>query len=158
MSQLTPRFSADRAVREYTESSYIPAAASYSSRKRNELMQAKMILDWRHKLHEKWDSMHFASMNVTGKGDEHEFQTELFLNGIDPMEIRVEICAEALGGAPPERFPLDLIRGPDASSANYLYGASITLTRPETDYTARVIPRFEGIAIPLEESHILWQS
>jgi starch phosphorylase len=158
MSLLTPRFSADRAVREYTEGSYIPAAASYSNRKRNEFMQAKMILDCRHKLNEKWDSMHFVSLSVRAQGDKNDFQTELFLNGIDPMEIRVELYAEGLDGASPERYDLDLIHGPDASSANYLYGASITLTRPQTDFTARVTPRFEGIAIPLEESHILWQS
>jgi glucan phosphorylase len=29
MARLTPRFSADRAVREYTEQHYLPAASAY---------------------------------------------------------------------------------------------------------------------------------
>ena len=32
MARLTPRFSADRAVREYTEQHYLPAAAAYRER------------------------------------------------------------------------------------------------------------------------------
>jgi starch phosphorylase len=35
MAQLTPRFSADRAVREYTEQHYLPAATAYLSRVAN---------------------------------------------------------------------------------------------------------------------------
>ena len=30
-------------------------------------------------------------------------------------------------------------------------------TRPATDYTARVIPNCNGVAIPLEDPRILWQ-
>jgi starch phosphorylase len=30
-------------------------------------------------------------------------------------------------------------------------------TRPATDYTARVIPNKDGVAIPLEAAQILWQ-
>ena len=157
MSQLTPRFSADRAVRQYTEGSYIPAAAAYSSRKRNEFMQSKIILEWRRNLNEKWDSMHFVSVNNIDRGDKYDFQSEIFLNGIDPMDIRVELCAEALNGTSPERYPLNLLSAPTCESANHLYGASIATPRPPTDFTARVIPRFEGTSIPLEESHILWQ-
>jgi len=35
MSRLTPRFSANRAVREYTERYYLPAAAAYRVRAAN---------------------------------------------------------------------------------------------------------------------------
>ena len=35
MARLTPRFSADRAVREYTEQHYLPAAAAYRDRAAN---------------------------------------------------------------------------------------------------------------------------
>ena len=28
---------------------------------------------------------------------------------------------------------------------------------PATDYTARVIPHYSGVAVPLEAAHILWQ-
>jgi starch phosphorylase len=35
MAQLTPRFSAGRAVREYSEQHYLPAAAAYRERAAN---------------------------------------------------------------------------------------------------------------------------
>jgi starch phosphorylase len=30
-------------------------------------------------------------------------------------------------------------------------------TRPVADYTARLIPHHDDVAVPLEEAHILWQ-
>ena len=40
---------------------------------------------------------------------------------------------------------------------NYV-GAQVFLpARPATDYTARVIRRCGGVAIPLEDARILWQ-
>ena len=37
-----------------------------------------------------------------------------------------------------------------------LYSARIPAQRPAGDYTPRVIPAFEGIAVPLETNRILW--
>ena len=39
----------------------------------------------------------------------------------------------------------------------YVYRGSVSAGRPPTDYTARVIPYCDGVAIPLEEAQILWQ-
>jgi starch phosphorylase len=33
----------------------------------------------------------------------------------------------------------------------------VPAARPATDYTARVIPQHDGVAIPLEDARILWQ-
>jgi len=33
----------------------------------------------------------------------------------------------------------------------------VPAARPATDYTARLIPHGDGVAIPLEEARILWQ-
>jgi starch phosphorylase len=38
----------------------------------------------------------------------------------------------------------------------YLYGVRIPARRPESDYTPRIIPAFEGGAVPLEARQILW--
>ena len=39
----------------------------------------------------------------------------------------------------------------------YAYRAQVASARPATDYTARVIPRCDGVAVPLEAARILWQ-
>jgi starch phosphorylase len=42
------------------------------------------------------------------------------------------------------------------AAGGYVYSASVPADRPATDYTARVIPYYSGVAIPLEAAHILW--
>jgi starch phosphorylase len=44
----------------------------------------------------------------------------------------------------------------DASGV-YVYKAAAPADRPPTDYTARLIPHCDGVAIPLEEARIMWQ-
>src|ERR1035437_390387 len=48
MAELTPRFSADRTVREYTEQHYMPAATSYQERAANKGILGAQIIDWQH--------------------------------------------------------------------------------------------------------------
>jgi starch phosphorylase len=50
MAMLTPRFSASRTVREYTEQHYLPAAAAYHKRAADKGAMGKQIVDWRHTL------------------------------------------------------------------------------------------------------------
>ncbi len=39
----------------------------------------------------------------------------------------------------------------------YAYQVQVPATRPATDYTMRYVPYHDGVAVPLEEAHILWQ-
>ena len=48
MARLTPRFSANRAVREYTEQHYLPAAAAYRERAANKGAMGRQMVDWQH--------------------------------------------------------------------------------------------------------------
>jgi starch phosphorylase len=43
------------------------------------------------------------------------------------------------------------------ASGGYVYSAAVSAARPPTDYTPRVIPNCDGVAIPLEDARILWQ-
>ena len=48
MARLTPRFSANRAVCEYTEQHYLPAAIACQARVANKGAVGKQMVDWRH--------------------------------------------------------------------------------------------------------------
>ena len=61
MARLTPQFSANRAVREYTEKHYVPAAAAYQSRVANSGAAGRQIEDWRRSLEEKWATLHIGT-------------------------------------------------------------------------------------------------
>ncbi len=55
MARLTPRFSANRAVREYTKQYYLPAAATYRKRDADEGAVGKAVVNWEQTLKQKWD-------------------------------------------------------------------------------------------------------
>jgi len=40
---------------------------------------------------------------------------------------------------------------------NHIYRAALSADRPTTDYTVRLIPHCDGVAVPLEASLIRWQ-
>jgi len=155
MAQLTARYSADRTVREYTEGRYLPAAAAYRSRMANECVTGKEIARWRKRLQEKWPTVHFGELKVETREGQHVFEVELFLEDLDPEAVRVELYAEdATGGASQEMEPAPTLTD---GAPGRIYRATVPQTRPATDYTARVIPRLAGVAIPLEAANILWQ-
>ncbi|MGB5474185.1 MAG: hypothetical protein WBQ78_11975 [Gammaproteobacteria bacterium] len=39
----------------------------------------------------------------------------------------------------------------------YAYRTEVPATRPASDYTVRLVPHHDSLAIPLEDAHILWQ-
>ena len=43
------------------------------------------------------------------------------------------------------------------ATGGHVYNESVPATRSTTDFTARVIPNFPDVAVPLEAPYILWQ-
>jgi len=157
MARLTPHFSANRTVREYTEGHYLPAAAAYLRRAADESAVGRQIVDWRHALELKWSQLGFGARSVTREPDHQAITAEVYLHGLDPAAVRVELYADGKNGGDPVRQEMTLVRSPTDESGGSLYRASVAATRPADDYTARVIPWREGVAVPLECGLIVWQ-
>ena len=157
MSKLTPRFSANRTVREYTEQYYLPAAASYRVRASNKGAMGKKLIDWQHTLEQKWDAMRFGEIKVETNGQQHIFEVQVYLNDIYPNAVRVELYADGINGSSPVRQEMKRVRQLAGASGGYVYSAAVSAARQPADYTARVIPHCDGVAIPLEDARILWQ-
>ncbi len=156
MAQLTPRFSAARTVREYTEQHYLPAAAAYRERAADQGAVGAQVVNWQHMLEEKWATLRFGEVKVETRSEQHVFEVEVYLNDIDPQAVRVELYADGVNGGEPERQ--EMTRCWHLSEKNsYTYNAQAPVTRPAADYTARVIPQHPGVAVPLESARILWQ-
>jgi glycogen phosphorylase len=156
MARLTPRFSANRAVREYTEGHYIPAAAAYRERAANKGAVSAQVVNWQHTLEQEWATLRFGEVKVMSDAGRHVFEEEVFLGSLDPESVQVELYADGVNGGEAERQ--ELRRGQQLTEANgYIYSARVPATRPATDYTARVIPQHAGVAVPLEAARILWQ-
>lgn len=157
MAQLTPRFSVNRTVREYTEHYYLPAAAAYRSRAANDCAIGRQIVEWQHDLEQKWAALHFSKIKIETRNNHHLFELQLYLHNLDPKTVRVELYADSVINNPPLCQEMTLIRQLVGASGGYVYSTAVPASRPATDYTARVTPYFDGVAIPLEEVRILWQ-
>jgi len=157
MARLTPRFSADRTVREYTEEHYLPAAIASQSRIGNKGAIGKRMVDWRHSIEQKWPGLHFGSVKVATRDGNHIIEVKVGLHGLDPMAVRVEVYADGIKGGPPVRQEMTCLYPLADESGGYAFSATVPATRPPTDYTARVMPSCNGVAIPLEDPRIFWQ-
>ena len=149
MAILTPQFSANRAVREYTEKYYLPAAENYIKRAANKGAEGIRITDAQYELREKWNGVYITDVKTQSITNGYSFTATVFLNGIDESNILIELYANGIDDGNPERIKMNV-----ESSA---YNADVTTTRPASDYTIRIIPKYEGIAVPLENNLIFWQ-
>jgi starch phosphorylase len=156
MGSLTPRFSADRAIREYTEQYYLPGAAAYRERAANKGAAGRQVVDWQHAVDRNWGSLRFGDLRVETNADHHVFEVEVFLNDLNPNAARVELYADGINGDP-TRVEMKFAQPLPDSSRPFVYQATAPAARPATDYTVRVIPHRSGVAVPLESSQILWQ-
>ncbi len=157
MARLTPRFSANRAVREYTATYYLPAAAAYRQRAAGKGALGAALVDWQRALEQGWSDVHFGAASAQTHDGRHRVSVEVHLGGLDPESVRVELYAEPAAGGVPERHPM--ARRPEAPEpgAGYRYETEIPATRPIEHYTARLIPYHPAALVPLEAARILWQ-
>jgi starch phosphorylase len=157
MARLTPRFASSRAVREYTEQHYLPAATAYRERAANKGAVGRQVVDWQNSVDRNWSSLHFGNLRVETNADHHVFEAEIFLNGLDPDSVRVELYADGINGGDPAREEMKCARPPSDALRRCVYHATIPTARPASDYTARAMPQRAGVAVPLESDRILWQ-
>jgi starch phosphorylase len=135
MATLTPAFSASRAIREYTNDHYLPAAAGYNARSANEGRLGADVLKWQRSIAEQWGTLLFGKVTAETKDGQHRFHIPVVSGGLHPDQFRVELYA---GGT-------------------IIYSVCCLARRPVTDYTARLVPSHAEASVPLEAGQILWQ-
>lgn len=157
MARLTPRFSANRAVRDYIEQYYIPAAQKIHDRSAGKGIQGTSIINWKHSIAQNWSKIRFHDVRNETKENQYEFEVQVYLNGLEPNAVKLEIFANAFEDKEAIRQEMKFVRQLTGESNCYTYQASVPANRPSTAYTPRIVPFFPGVAVPLEESSILWQ-
>jgi starch phosphorylase len=157
MARLTPQFSADRTVREYTRQHYLPAATAYLERAANKGAKGKRILDEINTLEQKWNTIYFGEVKFNTSGEMHDFDVHIYFNDLDPDKGQVELFANGISGEAPIVHKMKRGTKLEGTTNVYQYHVSVEATRPATDYTPRVIPYLPNSSVPLEISRILWQ-
>lgn len=155
MAQLTPRFSANRAVREYTERYYLRGADAYARRSAARGAEAAQILAWAERVRAHWGRLRFGEIRIGTEGGRHHFTVAVYLDDLDPDAIAVELYAEPRAGGEPLRVPM-VRDAPLIGARGHVYVAEVPDTRPASDFTPRIIPCREGVHVPLELPLVIW--
>jgi starch phosphorylase len=156
MARLTPAFSANRAVRQYTEEHYLSAAAAFHERAENQGLMGAGLVAWQAELAKHWSALRFGPATVEQQGEQYLFHVQVFLDDIDPDAVMVELYAEAQKDGEP--ITQAMIRGERLVEATgvFTYNASVGKSRPVADFTPRLVPNHVGALVPLEAPFILW--
>jgi starch phosphorylase len=112
------------------------------------------MAQWLGELREKWASLRFGEVKVSTEDGQHHFEAQVYLSGLAPEAVRVELFAS---GEPPVRQEMRPVQQLVGTGHAWSYGAQVSAARPARDYTARIVPSQKGVAVPLEVSYILWQ-
>ncbi len=157
MARLVPQFSANRAVREYTEKYYLPAAASYREREGSRGARAQAIVQWGNAIAEHWPKIYFGQVHCETVGDFHNFRVQVYLDDLDTDAVSVELYADGRGGKPAEKHSMTRGEALVGAVNGFIYTGQVPSKRPADDYTPRIVPAFHGVRVPLEAGQILWQ-
>jgi glycogen phosphorylase len=156
MARLTPRFSANRTIREYTGKYYLPAAERYRHRAENRAALAVELATVERRIRDHWQGIYFGKLESRNSDGGHLFRVQAYLNDLLRDAIEVELFAGEADGLPAERYPMtcgERLVGADG----WVFSAHVVSARPAEHFTPRVYPRHAELAVPLECPAIKWQ-
>jgi starch phosphorylase len=156
MARLTPVFSTNRVVRQYTDEHYLPAAAAFLKRAENQGVLGAELVAWQAELTKHWSALRFGPATVEQQGQQYLFHVQVFLDEIDPDAVSVELYAEAQKDGDPITQVMTRGDRPAEAASPFTYSASLPASRPVADFTPRLVPRHAGALVPLEAPFILW--
>jgi starch phosphorylase len=157
MARLTPEFSATRAIREYTEHHYLPAASSYRDRAADDGAIGLSLLQWKQDIERHWGTVHFVNVQIETHDGQHFFQADVAPVSLTPDHLGVELYADSAHGLDVGCVAMNL-SGPRADTPGvFTFLAQVSAARPASDYTARIVPHHLHALVPLEADQIVWQ-
>jgi starch phosphorylase len=158
MARLTPQFSSNRSVREYTQDYYIPSAARYRRRAADGGALARSLLDWQRELARRWHNLHFGNLDIEPSEDHHLFRVQVYLDELDPGMLQVELYADPHADAPMVRQPMTREAPLPGTVNGYVYSARVPAARPAEAFVPRIVPHHPEAIVPLEAAWILWRT
>ncbi len=157
MASLTPFFSTNRMVREYTEQYYLSMAEAYRQRSADGARLAAEIERWKDRIDHHWSNIRLGNLETRMADNRYAFTVQVYLDDLDADMVQVELYADPLESTTPERHLMQQMERLSGAVHGYSYTVVIAAQRPVIDYTVRIIPAHPAVQVPLENQCILWQ-
>lgn len=158
MTHLTSRFSCNRMIGEYIDNLYVPAAAGIATRQANSCALAGELQQWYKHLQQHWHEVRLGELHFCAVAGGWDVQLTVYLGGIDPDAVAVQLIADADAQHPACVVNLILSQTVEGATHVYIYNGRITVDRPADDFTGRVIAAHPYARVPAENSMIYWQT
>lgn len=156
MAQLTPRFSTNRMLRDYLDRYYLPAARQYQQRLVNQGALAQELRQWEQHLARHWHEIHLGKLIITEKAGACFAEVQVYLGGIAPEMVAIEVIADPVAGHGAECIALELAYPLTGAVNAYHYQGNLPLYRPMSDWSLRTIARHPQAQVPAENPLICW--
>jgi starch phosphorylase len=165
MAALCPTFNMHRAVREYTEQSYLPAAERYAALTAEGMTRARALAAWRARVRQHWSAVRVLGVESPAPdtlrvGDAVEVRVRLHLGALTPEDVVVELY---LGRVDPKNQIVNaqsttMERVEAVQDGEHLFVVSVvpSLQSGLHGYTIRVIPRHPDLANRYERGLVVW--
>jgi starch phosphorylase len=143
-------------VRQYVERAYLPAAHAYGVRAEEDGRAAARLESWHRRVAEEWPSVRFGGLEVAHRGDSWEFAVQVYLAGLEPDDVSVELVSDGGAELPPLTSPMEEAEAVSGAVNVWRHRTRVPADRPADHYTPRLVPAHPDAFVPLEDSHILW--
>jgi starch phosphorylase len=157
MSELAPKFSSNRMLRDYIRKIYIPATLRLVDRTADNSRLAIELVEWQTLINKHWHEIRFGTIQVTEQHQHWHFEAQVYLRNLKPDQISIEMFADPVDGHSKTILTLDQIEGPCGDENIYIYRGTLAAHRPKHHFAIRVIPFHPAARVPLENNHILWK-
>lgn len=157
MSELTPRFSSNRMVREYTEKIYVPARLNFNHRTVDNAALAKTLHQWKTHIDQHWDEIYWGDLAIYNQQDFALFKVSIFLGEIPPDSIKMQLFSES--NSEQDSIQEMVFDGEVPGLHNWFtYSVRIQTSRQLHHFTPRICAFHCDLDVPLEANMICWWS
>lgn len=156
MAQLTPRFSTNRMLRDYLDNYYLPAAQQYQQRMAKQGGLAQELRHWQQHLARHWHEIHLGKLAIAEKAGDWLAEAQVYLGGIAPEQVAIEMIADPAGELPAECIRLQLAYPLTGAINAYHYQGVTPQHRPASDWSLRAIAAHPHAQVPAENPLICW--
>ncbi len=156
MTDLVPRFSANRMMREYTERYYLPAMQDFKTRGADGAAHARSLAEWSARLRRHWVNVHWGSFTLDRSDAGTGAAVQVYLGDIEPDDVCVQLYADAAAGQP--RYCETMARAEAVPGAKngFVYRLSLQTDRPPEHFTPRLVADPGLASVPMESPLIAW--
>ncbi len=158
----SPQFSTNRMLKDYVNNIYIPTFEYNNKMNSDSDDKYSQLVEWKNKIKANWNNIRIReieSINISNNELELSGKIEVFLNELDPKDVKVEtiLVQEGYEDEPISITELEMVD--KVSNNDFVYAGKIEIPKGGVyKYAVRVRPYNELLLSKFENRYIKWMA